>query len=293
MDHIKKLHQPHQHSLSLSHTSTHTQQDKQDIPAAGCTGFFALANLKRRRVRLGVERGAGRQGKNSGWRRAQGSRTERRPCRGWEKETEREPSAGEQRREEACYKRAWYEHTHTKLFLINTSSTQSPPPLLWSHKEAFNDTHVTLYHQVSCSITKWQELLHILYSINQTHHTSRPVNAWIDTQCAPALNGVTTSLCSPGAKQTVGKWAGVIFFPQDKILRDDGSSFFLSFCACVCICYFVCRGSHENHLQNECRDTGKTPLRPGLEVAAHQDFCETFRQLPVTILISHTRLPVL
>lgn len=41
---------------STSLTSfTHTEQDKQDIPAAGCTGFLALANLKRR-VRVGAER---------------------------------------------------------------------------------------------------------------------------------------------------------------------------------------------------------------------------------------------
>lgn len=51
MEHIKikKQHQPHQ---LLTHTQA--EQDKQDIPAAGCTGFLALANLKRR-MRLGVE----------------------------------------------------------------------------------------------------------------------------------------------------------------------------------------------------------------------------------------------
>lgn len=62
-----------------SHTHTHTELDKQDIPAAGCTGFLALANLKRR-VRLGVERseaarvegwgdGWGEGVSNRGWRR--------------------------------------------------------------------------------------------------------------------------------------------------------------------------------------------------------------------------------
>lgn len=55
MEHIKiKKAAP---ASPTSHTHTHTyaqtQQDKQDIPAAGCTGFLALANLKRR-VRLGV-----------------------------------------------------------------------------------------------------------------------------------------------------------------------------------------------------------------------------------------------
>lgn len=45
MEHIKNHHQPHQ---LHSHTHTQTQQDKQDIPAAGCTGFLASAKLKRR-----------------------------------------------------------------------------------------------------------------------------------------------------------------------------------------------------------------------------------------------------
>lgn len=56
----RKQHQPHQlHTHTCSHTQT--EQDKQDIPAAGCTGFLALANLKRR-VRLGVE-----QSGEAGW----------------------------------------------------------------------------------------------------------------------------------------------------------------------------------------------------------------------------------
>lgn len=65
MEHIKikKQHQPHQ-LLTQTRSHTQTQQDKQDIPAAGCTGFLALPNLKRR-VRRGVERsGTGRPGEN-------------------------------------------------------------------------------------------------------------------------------------------------------------------------------------------------------------------------------------
>lgn len=56
-----------------SHTHAHTEQDKQDIPAAGCTGFLALANLKRR-VRLGVEWSrTAREGESRG---EEGSQTE-------------------------------------------------------------------------------------------------------------------------------------------------------------------------------------------------------------------------
>lgn len=42
------------------------------------------------------------------------------------------------------------------------------------------------------------EGLHILYLIDQSHHASRHVNTWIDTKHAPALTGVTTSLCYLG-----------------------------------------------------------------------------------------------
>lgn len=181
-------------------------------------------------------------------------------------------------------------NTHCKPVLINTSSTQSPPPLLRPHNEALSDTHVTFYHEVSGrdssshSVTRVTSYLVPDQSKSSHEQTCKHLDRY------PACT--STQWCHHFAMFTWGQIDCGKMSRRD-FSRDDGSSFFLSFGVCVCICYFVCRGSHENHLQNECRDTGKAPLRHGLEMAAHQDFCGTFRQLPGTILISLTRLPVL
>lgn len=97
IEHIKKQHQPHQLHIQRER-GREREQDKQDIPAAGCTGFLALANLKRRRVRLGVEQEVGWEQ----WVRESAGEMDkdRRPWRGWEKEREgkREKCWGPQNR---------------------------------------------------------------------------------------------------------------------------------------------------------------------------------------------------